>query len=185
MASKRQVILDLETSHLHPSLGGRVIALDMLELADGRPTGKRFFSYFNPDHSISPDVEAVTGVSGADLGIAPFFFERCREVIDFLDRAELMIFGAFFDTPFIDYELKHAESDYGPLVLSHRIIDLHSAAILWDTELTLEALDASLPKWCAELGEPVPDKDDRHYGCDRSLILYRKLRSLSAEGPSL
>ncbi len=102
--SKRQIIIDTETTGLSPTQGDRIIEIGALELIDRRLTGKRFHRYLHPDRHISEGAVRVHGITLEFLADKPRFHEVADELLLFLDGAELVIHNAPFDMGFFDYE---------------------------------------------------------------------------------
>jgi DNA polymerase-3 subunit epsilon len=104
--SRRQVVLDTETTGLDVGQGHRIIEIGAVELLGRRPTGRQFHRYLNPDRAIDEGAQAVHGISSAFLEDKPSFAEVAGEFIDFVQGAELLIHNAPFDVAFIDAELE-------------------------------------------------------------------------------
>jgi DNA polymerase-3 subunit epsilon len=104
--SRRQVVLDTETTGLDVGQGHRIIEIGAVELLGRRPTGRHFHRYLNPGRAIDEGAQAVHGISSAFLEDKPTFAEVASEFIDFVQGAELLIHNAPFDVAFIDAELE-------------------------------------------------------------------------------
>lgn len=103
--ANRQVILDTETTGLEPALGHRIIEIGCVEIVNRRPTGRTFHRYLNPERDIDEGALAVHGISRADLEREPRFADVARELLSFIEGAELVIHNAAFDVAFLDAEL--------------------------------------------------------------------------------
>lgn len=103
--SRRQVVLDTETTGLSVEQGHRIIEIGALELVGRRPTGARFHRFVNPGRSIDEGAQAVHGISSAFLEDKPTFAEVAADFVSFVEGAELLIHNAPFDVGFIDAEL--------------------------------------------------------------------------------
>lgn len=103
---KRQVVLDTETTGLHPYEGHRIIEIGCIEMIDRRVTGKQLHYYFNMDKKIDDGAVAVHGITNDFLKDKPLFSDKVDEIMDFLSGAELIIHNAPFDVGFIDSELQ-------------------------------------------------------------------------------
>lgn len=112
--SKRQIVLDTETTGLTPAEGHRIIEIGCTELVNRRPTGRDFHRYLNPDRDIDEGAERVHGISRASLMDKPRFAEVAEEFLEFIRGSELIIHNAPFDVGFLDHELRlmaHAQPE--------------------------------------------------------------------------
>jgi DNA polymerase-3 subunit epsilon len=100
----RQIVLDTETTGLHPQNGDRIIEIGCVELFNRRPTGRTLHHYFNPDRDSEPAALAVHGLTREFLSDKPRFDELAVTIVEFLEGAELLIHNASFDEAFLDAE---------------------------------------------------------------------------------
>ncbi len=100
----RQIVLDTETTGLHPQNGDRIIEIGCVELFNRRPTGRTLHHYVNPDRDSEPAALAVHGLTREFLADKPRFEELSASIIEFLHGAELLIHNASFDEAFLDAE---------------------------------------------------------------------------------
>ncbi len=120
----RQVVLDTETTGLHPADGDRVIEIGCVELVNRRLTGQEFQRYLNPEREVSEGAVEVHGLTGEFLKDKPRFHEIEREFVEFIGGAELIIHNAAFDQDFLDRELARTDSENARLSdLCVRIVD--------------------------------------------------------------
>lgn len=105
----RLVVLDTETTGLSWEKGNRVVEIGCIELVERRPTGRQFHRYLNPDRDFEPGAQEVTGLTREFLVDKPRFHEIARELLDFIDGAELVIHNAAFDLGFLDHEFSRLE----------------------------------------------------------------------------
>ncbi len=110
--SRRQVVLDTETTGLETSDGHRIIEIGCVELLDRRLTGRHYHRYLNPERDIDEGARAVHGISLEDLADKPRFAEVAEEFIEFIAGADLVIHNAAFDVGFIDHELALLGSEH-------------------------------------------------------------------------
>jgi len=101
----RQIILDTETTGLDPALGHRVIEIAAVEIINRRFTDKHFHEYVNPEREIDAGALEVHGITVEFLADKPRFREVVKEMLEFIDGAELIIHNASFDVAFLDHEL--------------------------------------------------------------------------------
>jgi DNA polymerase-3 subunit epsilon len=116
--TKRQVVLDTETTGLSTTDDHRIIEIGCVEIINRRLTGETFHQYINPQREIDAGAMEVHGISNEDLADKPLFAEVVADFIDFIDGAELIIHNAAFDVGFLDHELNKIKTE------SRRINDL-------------------------------------------------------------
>src|SRR3954462_8502080 len=119
----RQIVLDTETTGLEVQRGHRLIEIGCVELAERRPTGRRFHVYLNPDRAIDEGARAVTGISAEFLLDKPRFRELVEEFLAFIDGAEIIAHNAEFDVGFIDAELGQAGAAVAKLTDRATVLD--------------------------------------------------------------
>jgi len=103
--SRRQVVLDTETTGLSPQMGHRIIEIGAVELINGERTGSQFHTYLDPERDIDPGAETVHGISRGFLNGKPRFEDVSADLLAYLAGAELIIHNARFDLGFLDSEL--------------------------------------------------------------------------------
>jgi DNA polymerase-3 subunit epsilon len=101
----RQIVLDTETTGLDPLLGHRIIELGAVEIVNRRITDKVFHCYLNPEREVESGALQVHGISNEFLLDKPKFRDVVKDLIDFVDGAELIIHNAPFDMGFLNAEL--------------------------------------------------------------------------------
>lgn len=111
--SKRQIVLDTETTGLDPREGHRIIEIGCVELVERRLTGNHYHQYIHPDRVVEDEAIEVHGITNEFLADKPRFNDIAREFIDFVDGAELVIHNAAFDVGFINHELKLLGPEWG------------------------------------------------------------------------
>ena len=102
--STRQIILDTETTGLDAALGHRILEVAAVELVDRRLTGNHLHRYINPQRPSDEGALQVHGLTEEFLRDKPKFGEIARELLDFINGAELVIHNASFDLSFLDNE---------------------------------------------------------------------------------
>lgn len=105
----RQIILDTETTGIGPEQGHRVIEIGCVELIDRKLTGNHFHVYLNPRRLVDPGAFRVHGISDEFLQDKPFFEDKVRDFLHFIEGSELIIHNAPFDVGFLNSELHHAK----------------------------------------------------------------------------
>jgi DNA polymerase-3 subunit epsilon len=105
--SRRQVVLDTETTGLEPGEGHRIIEIGCVELT-GRRRGATMRWFLNPERQIDEGAIAVHGITREQLAGKPRFAEVADDLLRFIEGAELIIHNAPFDVGFLDAELARA-----------------------------------------------------------------------------
>ncbi len=89
--AKRQIVLDLETTGLFVSDGHRITEVGMVELIDGKPTGKTFHAYVNPERDVPEFITNLTGLTTEFLSDKPLFAEIAQDIRAFIGDDEVVI----------------------------------------------------------------------------------------------
>lgn len=103
----RQIALDTETTGIGHEFGHRVIEIGCVELVNRKLTGRTFHTYLNPKRDVDQGAFKVHGISDQFLQDKPEFKAIHGELMQFIDKAELIIHNAVFDLGFLNAELKH------------------------------------------------------------------------------
>jgi DNA polymerase-3 subunit epsilon len=98
------VVLDTETTGLHPGLGDRVVEVAAVRFEGWQETG-RFNRLVNPERRMSAKASEVCGIVDADLVDQPSFATFLPELLPLLDGAVLVAHNAVFDAGFVGMEL--------------------------------------------------------------------------------
>ena len=97
-------ILDIETT------GGKYNEEGITEIAiyrhNGRDVTDQFITLVNPERTIQPFVETLTGINGKMLRNAPRFFEVAKRVIEITDNCLIVAHNADFDYRILRTEFK-------------------------------------------------------------------------------
>jgi DNA polymerase III subunit epsilon len=93
----RTVSLDSETTGGSPKAGDRACEIGLVEMVDGRRTGRTWRSYFNPKRKVHFGALRVHGLTNKFLSDKPLFEERAEEILDFIDGAPCKAHNARFD----------------------------------------------------------------------------------------
>lgn len=107
----RQIVLDTETTGLYTNDGHRIIEIGCVELENRQLTGNNLHFYFNPDRGMDQGAIDVHGLTNEFLADKPRFFEKAKEIMEYLKGAELIIHNAPFDLGFLNYELSRLEQN--------------------------------------------------------------------------
>ena len=108
----REVVLDTETTGLHPERGDRIIEIGALELLNHIPSGHSFHTYLNPliEGEISDEAFKIHGLTTDFLSNKPIFSEIIENLVKFIGVSKLIIHNAKFDVGFINYELQRLKN---------------------------------------------------------------------------
>ena len=101
---QRFIVLDTETTGLSPDNGDRIIELGCVELVGRKPTGNNLHLYFNPERDSHEDALRVHGLTTQFLSDKPKFAEKARDILAYLQGAQLVIHNAPFDMGFLEKE---------------------------------------------------------------------------------
>ena len=104
----REVVLDTETTGLHPARGDRIIEIGAIELLNHIPSGNTFHTYLNPliEGEMPDESFKVHGLTTDFLSDKPFFYEIVESLFTFIGESKLVIHNATFDIGFINYEIQ-------------------------------------------------------------------------------
>ncbi|HVY05677.1 MAG TPA: DNA polymerase III subunit epsilon [Burkholderiales bacterium] len=100
----RQIILDTETTGLDPALGHRIIEIAAVEIVNRRFTDRHYHQYVNPERDIDAGALEVHGITTEFLADKPRFRDVFRDMLEFIEGAELIIHNAPFDVAFLNHE---------------------------------------------------------------------------------
>ena len=87
----RQIILDTETTGLSPENGDRLIEVGCVELVGRKFTGNNLHLYINPERVIDQEAIDVHGITNDFLTDKPVFKDIAKQILDFIEGAELII----------------------------------------------------------------------------------------------
>jgi DNA polymerase-3 subunit epsilon len=102
----RQIVLDTETTGLSAESGDRIIEIGCVELLGRKLSGNDKHFYLNPGRDSHEDALKVHGISNDFLKDKPKFSAIVKELLDYLQGAELIIHNAPFDVGFLNKELE-------------------------------------------------------------------------------
>ncbi|KAA3662253.1 MAG: WYL domain-containing protein [Chloroflexi bacterium] len=98
------VILDTETTGLHPWLGHRIVEIGAIRLENGQVIDT-FNQMLDPGRSMDPAATAVNGIQDSDLIGQPLFSNIIDDLLSFLDGALIVAHNAGFDADYLGMEL--------------------------------------------------------------------------------
>jgi len=153
------VILDFETTGLHPERGDRITEIGLVRIESGRITD-RYSSLANAGTRLSASIQAYTGITQRMVDEAPPVEDVLREAISFIGEASVVAHSATFDQRFLVRECRRARLGLVlepvicsmklsrrlyPLLPGHSLADLARGLKLPSTELAHRAgADAEL-----------------------------------------
>jgi DNA polymerase III subunit epsilon len=109
------IFLDLETTGL-AAAQERITEIGLVEVADGEFLGD-WSRLVNPERSIPPFIQALTGISDDMVAGAPTFERLAPELFQRLEGKILIAHNARFDYGFLKHEFGRFGLDYRPRVL--------------------------------------------------------------------
>lgn len=115
----REIVLDTETTGLHPTDGHRIVEIGCIELINHIPSDRHFHCYLNPERSMPSAAQDVHGLSEEFLADKPKFGEIVDAFQAFIRTAPVVIHNARFDIGFLNAEL--ARLDRPPIPGSQAI----------------------------------------------------------------
>lgn len=98
------VLLDLETTGATPTQD-RITEIGLIRYENGVEVG-RWNTLINPEVSISPFIQRLTGITQSMVKNAPTFFEVRNTLLDWVDDAVLCAHNVRFDYGFLKNEFK-------------------------------------------------------------------------------
>lgn len=103
-------ILDVETTGATAPYD-RIIEIGILRIENNKIV-RKFQTLLNPEVTISPFIENLTGIDGKDLENAPLFSEIKNDLIELLEGATFVAHNARFDYSFVRNEFKRIGIPY-------------------------------------------------------------------------
>lgn len=107
------VVLDCETTGLHPSGGHRIVELALLEIDGDGEVADRFSTLLRIDRRL--EAESIHRIAPTELADAPSFTEILGEVSARIRGRILVAHNARFDRAFLESELERNGVDVAPL----------------------------------------------------------------------
>ncbi|WCN36672.1 ATP-dependent DNA helicase DinG [Aneurinibacillus uraniidurans] len=110
-------VVDFETTGNRPKEGDRIIQIGAVLVRDGEIVD-RFASLVNPEVTISPFIEKLTGITDEMVADAPRIEDVLPQLLKMLDGAVFVAHNVFFDLSFLQNALADAgyRSFTGPLL---------------------------------------------------------------------
>lgn len=174
---KRVIVWDTETTGLSPANGDKIVEIGAVELVDGKPTGKKYHQYLNPERRIPKRATDVHGITDEMVKDKPTFREVADDFLEFIGDAPLVAHNASFDMRFINAELEQAGRD---TIGDERKIDTLRLAKRVLPDLPKHTLDTL----AEHFGVDTSDREEFHGGLVDTIILaeiYQGLAKLAQE----
>ena len=89
--AKREIVLDIETTGLFTHEGHRMVEVAAVEVVNGRPTGREFYTLVNPGRDIPAEVSKIHGITNEKVAGKPLFAEVAAELRQFIADAPVVI----------------------------------------------------------------------------------------------
>lgn len=175
-------VLDTETTGLQHADGDRIIEIAVVEMHNLKLTGRTFHSLINPQgREIKYGSYVVHKISADMLAGAPIFDDIYVELVEFIERGQLVIHNKAFDLGFLKAESMRFDVSFPFDAID--TIDL--ARQKWPgTQVGLDALcrrfniprdQASLQALCAEINidraVEIHSRTERHSALVDTLLL--------------
>ncbi len=172
----REVVLDVETSGLKPSMENRIIEIGVVEVVNYKPTEEYFHHVINPGKiSLSPKITKLTGLRDQDLVGKPKFSRIVDDLLAFIGDSKIVAHNAEFDRDFVNFELYQA---YRPMIPEEQWICSLELA-----RSKLELRQYSLDHLCNRFGISLATRDKHGALIDARLTsqVYSRLRTMSIQ----
>ncbi|WP_096153821.1 exonuclease domain-containing protein [Bacillus sp. FJAT-45066] len=102
---QRYLVVDLETTGNAPKRNDKIIQIGAVLIENGEIT-ERFASFVNPNCSIPPFIEQLTGISNEIVSNAPTFSQIAPMVNEMLEGATFVAHNVPFDLSFLQHEFE-------------------------------------------------------------------------------
>ena len=102
---ERLIVLDTETTGIHPAEGHRIIEVGAVQILNREITSTEFHKYVQPNRTVGDSVN-IHGITDKFLINKPQFEKISNDLLSFIEGATLIIHNAPFDLGFLDNELK-------------------------------------------------------------------------------
>ena len=107
------VVLDCETTGLHPSAHHRIVELAFITVdGEGRPI-ESWSTLLRPERDLGPT--AIHGIRAREVAEAPSFEEVLGEILDRIAGRVIVAHNAGFDKAFLEHELARSGVEVEPL----------------------------------------------------------------------
>lgn len=161
------VVFDIETTGFFPEQGDEIISIGAIKVRGGEiQEDQVFYSLVRFEHTLSPEIENLTGISNLELKDAPLLSEVLVRFFDFTGGFTLVAHHANHEKNF----LQQASWKLFRTPFKHRIVDTSFLYRIADPDLKIVRLE----EFCEHNAIPIKD---RHHALGDA-ILTAKLWSL-------
>ncbi|KON87262.1 ATP-dependent DNA helicase DinG [Sporosarcina globispora] len=169
----KYVVVDLETTGNAPKKGDKMIQFAAVVIENGKIT-EEYSSLVNPEQSIPPFIEELTGLSDEMVEDAPLFSEIAPKVLSLLEGAYFVAHNVLFDLSFLQEEIIDAGYNgfYGPVLDT-----VEMARILFPAADSYKLSDLALREGLKH-DRPHQADSDAYVTAELLLILLNKLKNL-------
>ncbi|NRG43198.1 ATP-dependent DNA helicase DinG [Bacillus sp. CRN 9] len=174
--SNKYVVIDLETTGNAPKKGDKMIQFAAVVVENGEIIDQ-FSSLIQPNQSIPPFIEELTGLTDDMVKGAPTFDEIAPKVLKMLDGAYFVAHNVLFDLSFLQEELIDAGYNgfYGPVLDTVEL-----ARILLPSEDSYKLSDLA-NQFGLNHDRPHQADSDAYVTAELLLILEKKLKYLPVQ----
>lgn len=110
MLPKSLTFVDVETTSMSPAFG-RIIEIAIVRVENNRIVGQ-FQSLINPQISVDPFIQSMTGITQQDVDSAPSFYKVKNQIKKLLKDTVFVAHNVLFDYMFIKKEFERLEEDF-------------------------------------------------------------------------
>ncbi|MDQ0271050.1 ATP-dependent DNA helicase DinG [Cytobacillus purgationiresistens] len=171
--SNKYVVIDLETTGNAPRKGDKMIQFAAVVIEDGKITDQ-YSSLVQPNQSIPPFIEELTGLTDDMVKNAPSFAEIAPKILTMLEGAYFVAHNVLFDLSFLQEELIEVGYNgfFGPILDTVEL-----ARILLPSEDSYKLSDLAIQQGLNH-DRPHQADSDAYVTAELLLILERKLKQL-------
>ena len=170
MKFHKLAILDVETTGA-TAYQDRIIEIGVMRIEKGK-VAKKLNTLLNPEVSLSPFIENLTGIVSAELESAPTFSDIKNDLIELLDGCTFVAHNARFDYSFIRHEFKRIGIPYS----AKQLCTVKLSRMLYPN-FTRHNLDSIIERF------EIACKR-RHRAMDDAQVLWEFLQKLQKNVPS-
>jgi DNA polymerase-3 subunit epsilon len=105
----RRIFADVETTGIHYHEGHKIVEVGLVEMINGRLTGRKFHEYVDPQRDVPEEAWEIHKLTRSDCierGGGQIFADIVPRMLEFIAGSRLIAHNAPFDVGFIGDELK-------------------------------------------------------------------------------
>lgn len=145
------VVFDMETTGFFPDQGDEIISIGAIKVRGGEiQEGQVFYSLVRFEHTLSPRIEELTGISNLELKDAPLLSEVLVRFFDFARGFMLVAHHANHEKVF----LQHTSWKLFRTSFKHRIVDTSFLYRIAEPDLKIVRLE----DFCEHNAIPIKDR---------------------------